>query len=186
MAGAQPPGCVFVPDGPDVDDPSRGGPGDTRRFRVGEPICLRGIYNPRMGTYVRPHPIPGDPRNRVFTHVVHVPEYPGIDRSIVFTELGKIVPTLGPQLSVEQVGRAFPEIDPDSVSRIGEGVGILDPGRFARHDYANARPPHGVSARRPNTGGPMSGRVRKYPGPPQGGRRTRRRRRQSRTKRFIV
>jgi len=183
MAGAQPPGCVFVPDGTDVD-PSRGGPGDTRRFRVGEPICLRGISNPRMGTYVRPHPIPRDPRNRVFTHVVHVPEYPGIDRSIVFTDLGKIVPTLGPQLSVEQVGRAFPEIDPDSVSRIAGYVGARNSGRFAEHDYANR--PDGVSAKRPNTGGPMSGRTRKYPGPPQGGRRTRRRRRQSRTKRFIV
>ena len=127
-----------------------------------------------MGTYVRPHPIPGDPRNRVFSHVVRVPEYPHRERSIVFTDLGKIVPTLGPQLSVEQVGRAFHDVDPDSVTRIGEFVGARDPGRFRRHDYANRLPPEGVSARRPNTGGPMRDRPIKKYGPPQGGRRTRR------------
>jgi hypothetical protein len=173
MAGAEPPGCVFIPPGTDT---SPTGPGDTRRFRVGEPVCMRGEFDPRMGVYVRPLPIPN---GRVFSHAIRSPEYPN-DRHVRFRDIGKIVPTLGPQLVVEQVGRAFPIVDPDSVSHIARFVGARDPGRFARDDYANVPAPHGVSARRPRPpGGSAINAVRALKegvqGNPAGGR-TRRRR----------
>ena len=149
MAGAEPPGCVFIPLGTDT---SETGPGDTRRFRVGEPVCMRGEYNPRMGVYVHPLPRPG---GQVFLHAIRSPEYPN-DRHVHFEDIGKIVPTLGPQLSVEQVGRAFPKIPPTSVYEIGRFVGARDPGQFPRDTYANRPAPGGVSARRPETSELMS------------------------------
>jgi len=180
MAGAEPPGCVFIPPGTDT---SHTGPGDTRIFRVGEPVCMRGEFDPRMGVYVRPLPIPN---GRVFSHAIRSPEYPN-DRHVRFGDIGKIVPTLGPQRAVEQVGRAFPIVDPDSVSRIARFVGARDPGRFARDDYANVPAPHGVSAKRPKKpAGSAINAVRALregvQGNPAGGR-SRRTRRSSRTRR---
>jgi hypothetical protein len=180
MAGAEPPGCVFIPPGTDTSV------GDTRRFRVGEPVCMRGESNPRMGVYVHPLPRPG---GQVFLHAIRSPEYPN-DRHVSFEDIGKIVPTLGPQLGVEQLGRAFPMIPATSVSLISKYVGARDPGQFARDDYANVPAPYGVSARRPkNAAGSATNAVRALKegvqGNPAGGRTRKHTRRARKTRRRV-
>ena len=49
------------------------GPGDVRKFKVGEPVCIRNNAFYTEGTYVRPYLRPGT--NKIFIHIIHSTVY---------------------------------------------------------------------------------------------------------------
>jgi len=67
--------CIFVEDSYK---------GDTRKFKIGEPVCLRdGFFT--EGTYRGAHPQPGT--GRIYAHKITSGEYP--DRIVSFHYVGK-------------------------------------------------------------------------------------------------
>lgn len=81
--------CIF----PQLPVPKTGQPGsyDTRRFKVGEPVCLRNqVLGIVTGTYVGPNPQPDT--GYTYVHVVRsdVPGAGPIDRWVSWRDVGKI------------------------------------------------------------------------------------------------